>query len=97
MTDKIDRIIENGSLVITVEEAPPDGFFNLLWRLIKVVWRYLRLAYAAFLGVACVASLTELHFIAALLMGAFAWLIWPLPIRRRRVVSGLGPVDGVSR
>lgn len=59
-----------------------DHFFPLLWRLIKVVWRYVRMAYATFFGAIALLNLCELRFGAAILGAFLAWLIWPGSIRR---------------
>jgi hypothetical protein len=71
----------------TKYSLPPDRFFNLLWRLAKVVWRYFRFVLAAWFAFLCVICLVDLFIVRVLITGALAWVIWPMPIRRRREMS----------
>ena len=57
--------------------AAPDRLLPLLWRLIKVLFRYVRFLYGAFVTILFLINLMDLYFGRAALCALLAFVIWP--------------------
>ena len=55
----------------------PDQLFPLLWRLIKVLFRYARLLYGVFFVGIFLISLVDQFFLRAVLSALLAFVVWP--------------------